>query len=60
MNLFEKILICTIVIAVIINIALYFKLKPECFETFESFPALYINLDHREDRKNQIESELKN
>ena len=23
------------------------------------FPALYINLEHREDRKNQIESELK-
>jgi glycosyl transferase family 25 len=56
MNAFEKILIGAIIIAVILNIALYFNLKPECFE---NFPALYINLDHREDRKNQIESELK-
>jgi glycosyl transferase family 25 len=71
MKTFEAILICIIIILFII---LWQKLmmissKKDFFQPEEekniiennnnNFPALYINLEHREDRKNQIEGELK-
>ena len=68
MKTFEAIMICTIIILSVILLFKMLYIKKDYFQSEnktviennnKNFPALYINLEHREDRKNQIEGELK-
>ena len=46
-------------IVILLIITILFLLKKSIIEKFDEIQAFYINLDHRKDRKEEIETELK-